>query len=72
MIGKTRKGIHAIIKIAKKASTKSSQAQKLVNNNINCGSKYLSQIKFKKLGNDGFSLAYSGLKSPIPNENNMG
>jgi len=35
-------------------------------------SKYLSQIKFKKLGNDGFSLAYSGLKSPIPNENNMG
>ena len=34
--------------------------------------KYLSQIKFKKLGNDGFSLAYSGLKSPIPNENNMG
>jgi len=29
-------------------------------------------IKFKKLGNDGFSLAYSGLKSPIPNENNMG
>ena len=30
------------------------------------------QIKFKKLGNDGFSLAYSGLKSPIPNENNMG
>ena len=34
--------------------------------------KYLSQIKFKKLGNDSFSLAYSGLKSPIPNENNMG
>jgi len=34
--------------------------------------KYLSQIKFKKLGNDGFSLAYSGLKSPIQNENNMG
>ena len=33
-----------------------------VSNEVYFKTKYLSQIKFKKLGNDGFSLAYSGLK----------
>ena len=42
--------------------------------------KYLPKINFKNLGNDGIltdsakhrALLYSGLKSPIPNEYNIG